>query len=135
MSSGGGIARFASRKIDTNNPGTTAGSAKNGNDPTTAPSSLPFGTNDNHDTVSTASDDEFGFLNSGNSFGGDDFGFLNDGSFDEEKPDEGTVEVNDCKFALVFHQELNDLACQSLSFRYFNEQPARKSATNAWPRK
>lgn len=95
MSSGGGIARFASRKIDPTNTGTTSTSEDNGNDAATAtPMSNAFSfdtANDTIDALSTASDDEFGLLSGGNSFGGgDDFGFQGDGGFGEESYDDGT---------------------------------------------
>jgi hypothetical protein len=89
MSSGGGIARFASRKNDSTNTGPSATAVEHENDiatATPATNAFSFGaTNDTNDALSTASDDEFGLLSGSNSFGcGDDFGSQGDGGFGEE---------------------------------------------------
>lgn len=78
MSSGGGISRFASRKQPSSNGETSTSVAQSEYNPIaeTNATKFSFGFNENSDTLSTASDDEFGFLGGGgggNSIGGDDF--------------------------------------------------------------
>jgi hypothetical protein len=88
MSSGGGISRFASRKQPSSNGETSTSAAPSEYNPIaeTKPTKFTFGFNENSDTLSTASDDEFGFLGGGgNSIGGDDFFMM--GGFDEVNGD------------------------------------------------
>jgi hypothetical protein len=106
MSSGGGIARFASRKIDSTNSGTNSTATEIRNDTaTTTPTANAFSfgaTNDTDDALTTASEDEFGLMGGGNSFGGgDDFGFQGDGGFGEENYGAGT-EVRTSMKSLYF---------------------------------
>ena len=78
-----GIARFANRKIDSiSTHDTAATTTPQGEKPVSTPAptanTFPFATNDTSDALSTTSDDEFGFLGSGNSLGGEDFYFSDD---------------------------------------------------------
>ncbi len=81
MSSGGGIARFASRMA--------VSSTGDAGAPTPSENSaikFSFSFNDNSDALSAASDDVFGFLGGGgSSVGGDDFFMMNDGGFNHER--------------------------------------------------
>ena len=80
MSSGGGIARFASRMAVTST-GDAAAPTPSENSAT----KFSFSFNDNSDALSATSDDEFGFLGGGgSSVGGDDFFMMNDGGFNHE---------------------------------------------------
>jgi hypothetical protein len=129
MSFGGGIARFASRKIDTDkeNDLATATLQDDRKDQPAAISAnggFSFATNDAHDTLSTASDDEFGFLGGSNSIGGSEFCFMGDGDFDDEKDDTETfgvdstltTEVSDRNIAAIFLFDQND----NLSSMFFS---------------
>jgi hypothetical protein len=81
MSSGGGIARFASRK-----PASSTGDTSAPTSSENAATKFSFSFNDNNDALSVTSDDEFGFLGGGgNSIGGDDFFMMNDGGFNHER--------------------------------------------------
>jgi hypothetical protein len=86
MSSEGGISRFASRKQTSSNEANIATKLtveKSHSIATPAPK-FSFGFNENSDALSTASDDEFGFLGGGgNSIGGDDF-FMSDNGYNHE---------------------------------------------------
>jgi hypothetical protein len=87
MSSGGGISRFATRKQSSSNEATNATTSSSTEKTQCAATPTPkfsFGLSEHSDALSTASDDEFGFLGGGgNSIGGDDF-FMSDSGYNHE---------------------------------------------------